>query len=119
MGLVQRAIEEAGFSTITLSSMWAVTAAVSPPRLAAIEAPNGLPLGLPHDMERHTAVLEATLQALAETSKPGTVTPLPFTWPQDLEVENHPEEAPPIVQAIKRRPWLYRKLLKGDIPNPD
>lgn len=96
--------------------MWEVTAAVRVPRLAALEAPNGLSLGLPHERERHTAVLRATLQALADTPAPETITPLPFPWPKELDMTGEPETSPPIVQAIKRRPWLYRKLLAGDIP---
>ena len=117
MGLVQRALEMAGFSTITLTPMWEVTAAVAVPRLAAVEAPNGLSLGLPHERERHTAVLTATLQALAQTTQPGTITPLPFPWPDEWrDIDTHPAENPPIVKAIQKRPWLYRKLLAGDIP---
>jgi hypothetical protein len=97
--------------------MLEVTAALAVPRLAAVEAPNGLSLGIPHDRARHTAVLQATLQALAEASQPGTIIELPFPWPEEHDhINAHPAVDPPIVKAIVRRPWFYRKLMSGDIP---
>ena len=47
MGLVQREIEAAGISTISLSMMPELTQSVGVPRIAAIEHPFGLTLGLP------------------------------------------------------------------------
>ena len=80
MGLVQREIEAAGFSTISLSMMPELTMSCGVPRIAAIEQPFGLTLGLPHDAARQLAVLSGTLQALEEISQPGTVVHLPFEW---------------------------------------
>ena len=68
-------------STITLSSIPELTAAVGVPRLAAIEAPLGYLLGRPGDQEGQTAVLLATLRALAGMTGPGSVSQLPFEWP--------------------------------------
>ena len=70
MGLVQRQIEAAGFSTITLSNIPDLTAAVSVPRIAAIEYPFGLTVGLPGDETGQRAVLRAALAALQEMSAP-------------------------------------------------
>lgn len=117
MGLVQREIEAAGISTITLSSIPDFTTSVGAPRVAAIEYPLGRALGQPGDGEGQLAVLRATLDALTGIDEPGTVRHLPFQWPEPPnEVRAHPDEHPPIVGLILRRPWLYRRLMTGDVP---
>jgi hypothetical protein len=78
VGLVQREIEAAGMSTITLSPMPDWTAAMSVPRLVGIEHPLGVTLGHPGDVATQTAVLRDTLQALAEMETPGDVRYLPY-----------------------------------------
>jgi hypothetical protein len=113
VGLVAREIEAAGFSTICLSQMPEWTAVTGAPRIAAIEHPFGQTMGAPGDAAGQTAVLRAALQALAEIEEPGTVRHLPFRWTGPEPEEGEP---PPIVGAILKRPWLYRKLLAGDIP---
>lgn len=118
MGLVQREIEAAGMSTITLSPMPDWTAAVGVPRLVGIEHPLGVTAGHPDDVKTQTAVLRDTLQALVEMEQPGEVRYLPYKWveqPGDPDLD--PDPPPPITQAIMRRPWYFRKLLKGDIPD--
>jgi hypothetical protein len=94
-----------------------VTASVAAPRVAAIEYPLGRSFGQPGDTAGQTAVLRATLKALSDIDEPGEVVHLPFSWPESpKEVHNHPHDPPPISKAIRRRPWLYRNLLAGDIP---
>jgi hypothetical protein len=117
VGLVQREIEAAGMSTITLSPMPDWTAAMSVPRLVGIEHPLGVTMGRPGDAATQTAVLRETLQALVQMSEPGAAHCLPYKWqemPGDAPL--HPDPPPPITQAIMRRPWLFRKLMNGDIP---
>ncbi len=117
MGLVQREIEAAGLTTITLSSIPDLTASVSVPRVVAIEYPLGLPLGQPGDQEGQIAVLRATLQALEEMDTPGSVKHLPFEWPEPRrKARSHPPQPPPIAKLLRRRPWLLPKLLARDIP---
>jgi hypothetical protein len=116
VGLVQRAVEAAGFSTITLSNIPDLTAAVGVPRLAAIGYPPGVPLGAPGDAEGQTAVLRAVLQALVDIPAPGGVVHLPFMWSPGGHVRTLPPRAPPIVQYLFRRPWLYPRLLRREIP---
>ena len=95
-----------------------VTASVRAPRIAAIEYPLGRSLGQPGDIAGQTAVLRATFRALQEINEPGTTIHLPFRWPEPpQEVHSHPHEPPPIAKAITRRPWLYRNLLNGNIPD--
>jgi len=49
VGLVQREIEAARFSTISLSMTPELTASVGAPRIAAVEHPFEMSLGLPGD----------------------------------------------------------------------
>jgi D-proline reductase (dithiol) PrdB len=117
VGLVQREIEVAGLSTITLSGIPDLTATVSVPRLAAIEHPLGYLLGQPGDQEGQTAVLRATLQALAEMTQPGSVTHLPFEWPAAARrLSARPPKAPPISGYLLRHPWHIPNLFSRDVP---
>jgi hypothetical protein len=117
VGLVQREIEAAGISTITLSSIPDLTAAVSVPRLAAIEQPLGYLLGQPGDQEGQTAVLRSTLHALAEMTRPGSVIHLPFEWPASARrLSARPPQAPPIGRYLLRHPWHIPNLFSRDVP---
>jgi hypothetical protein len=116
VGLVQREIEAAGFSTITLANIPDLAAAVSAPRLAGIEHPFGQTVGDPGDVERQMAVLRATRKALQTIEKPGQVIHLPFEWvgnPKDIE---HNMAPPPIADYLVRHPWHVRNLLKRQVP---
>lgn len=117
MGLVQRELEAAKLSTITLSPIADFTASVGAPRVAAIEHPNGLTLGRPGDNEGQRAALKATLDALKTIENPGEVVHLPFEWPEaNRSLRSKPAQPPPIVKAIMRKPWLLARLISGRIP---
>jgi D-proline reductase (dithiol) PrdB len=117
VGLVQRAIEAAGITTITLSSIPDLTAAVSAPRIAAIEYPQGRPCGQPGDVEGQLAILQATLQALTDMDAPGQIEHLAFEWPESpRQARAQSHQAPPISAYLRRHPWLLPKLLMRDIP---
>ncbi len=119
MGQVQRIVELAGMSTITLSTLWTFTSSVGVPRLAALEYPMGRPFGNPNDNEGQLKVLRATLQAMQDIEEPGQVVHLPFKWPEPARIarkESMPDQAPPITSFLKRRPWLFPKLLSGRSP---
>jgi hypothetical protein len=117
VGLVQREIERAGISTITLSSIPELTASVSVPRLAAIEHPLGFLLGQPGDAEGQMEVLRATLQAVMEIREPGSVIHLPFTWPAAAgRLSAKPPQTPPIVRYLMRHPWHIPNLFARDVP---
>ncbi len=117
MGLAQREIEAEGLTTITLSNMPDLTAAVSVPRVAAIEYPFGRTVGMPGDAEGQRAVLQGALEALEGITVPGSIEHLPFEWPQSpKETQAHPEEPPPIVGHLKRHIWQLPRLLNRDVP---
>ena len=115
MGLVQREMERAGFTTITLSPVAELTAAVGVPRVAAIEFPPGRPFGQPGDAEGQRAVLSAALKGVETAEHPGTVVDLPFEWPEPpSRVRSSPALPPPIVTLLKRKPWLVPKLFSRE-----
>ena len=117
VGLAQRDMEAAGFSTITLSTIPDFTASVGAPRVAGIEYPQGRTMGQPGDAHGQREVLRAVLEALAAIKNQGEVVHLPFEWSEPpSRVRFEPREPSPIVRLIRRRPWLFLKLLSGKIP---
>jgi len=115
--LAQCKIEAAGFSTISLSNIPDLTAAGGVPRLVGIEYPETMNVGRPGDYDGQMAVLRATLAALVEIKQPGQVKYLPMKWVEPSEkINTHPPQAPPIVQQIKRYPWVLPRLIRRDPP---
>ena len=95
------------------------TVSVGAPRVAGIDYPFGRPMGLPGDRAGQRAVLQAALEVLSVAKAPGTVVQLPFRWLQDpREAGGEPPVPPPIVQLLRRKPWLALRLLAHDIPAP-
>ena len=118
MGLVQRHIEVAGFSTIALSNVPDLTAAVCVPRIAAIEYPFGFTVGLPGDQPGQQAVLRATLAAVQEMTVPGSVRHLPFALSgSGGKLNTHPPASPPIVKYIVRHLWHLPNLWRREVPD--
>jgi hypothetical protein len=118
VGLVQREIEAAGFSTISLSMMPDLTRTAGVPRIAAIEHPFGATLGPPGDVSRQLEVLRATLRALEEISQPGAIVQLPFEWEAKEKPNIYPPETPPIAAYLRRHPWHLPRFLNRTPPKP-
>lgn len=117
MGLAAREIEAAGISTVCLSMIPALTAATGAPRVAAIEYPLSRPLGMVGDAAGQTAVMRKTLEVLADAPEYGTVIDLPFRWPEPRsKAMGALPEDPPIAALCRRKPWLFLKLLSGNMP---
>ncbi len=117
MGLVQRKIEAAGFSTVALSHIPDLTASCGVPRLAAIERPGGVNVGMPGDGAGQMAVLRATLDALVQIKTPGEVINLPFVYEDPAPKLNlHPPQQPPITQYITKHLWDLPRLLRRNPP---
>lgn len=104
MGLVARAIEAAGITTVTLNMIWPYQRLVGMPRVAAIEHPFGRPYGDVGDRRTQREVLLAALR-LAETARePGHVEHLPCVWHEAPEQTKwQPDEPSPIIEWIKKR----------------
>jgi hypothetical protein len=120
VGLVQRVLEVSGIPTVALSMIPDLTRAVGVPRLAGIGYPMGRPLGRPYDAEGQRAVLRSLLQLLPDAAGPDTYVELPFVWPESpAQARNASKDLPsaPIVELVKRKPWLLANLYSGRIPN--
>jgi hypothetical protein len=117
VGLVQRSIEAAGFSTVVISTLPDLTASTSVPRLVGVEHPMGRTMGAPGDSERQMAVLKASLRAVETMEIPGASEQLPFTW-HESPVRARADGAPPspISAYLKKHPWLFPRLLNRDVP---
>ena len=119
MGLVQRVLEESGIPTVTLSWIPELTRAVGVPRLAGLSYPPSQPLGRPHDATGQRTVLKATLEVLEQASGPDTYVALPFEWPESPSAARNASKEvapPPIVELLRRKPWLVGRLYGGRIP---
>lgn len=122
MGLVQRVLEASGIPTVALSLIPDLTRAVGVPRLAGISYPFGRPLGKPHDADGQRAVLRAMLEVLASAPGPDTYVELPFTWPESpAQARNASKDLrpAPIVELLRRKPWLLPALYSGRIPKAE
>jgi hypothetical protein len=96
-----------------------LTRAVGVPRLAGLGYPFGRPLGQPQDADGQRAVLHAMLGLLASASGPDTYVELPFVWPESAaRARNASRDVPPppIVELLKKKPWLLASLYSGRIP---
>ena len=113
---MQRKLEQAGLTTVTLSPIPDLTAAVGVPRVAGIEFPLGRPFGQPGDKNGQTAVLRAALGAVESLERPGGVAHLPFEWPEPPSRVRTTAE-PPIAGLLKRKPWLLPRLFSRDVPS--
>lgn len=113
---MQRELESAGFTTITLTPVPDLTASVSVPRIAAIENPLGRILGQPCDAAGQMAVLEGALRALENIRTFGEIIHLPFEWPEaPKDMHNHLPEDPPNARYIVRNPWFLPRLLSRNM----
>ena len=102
--------------TISIFMMPELTASVSVPRIAAVEHPFGITLGLPGDAVRQLAVLRVALRALEELSHPGTVVNLPFEWDSSEKPNIYPPDAPPIARVLRWCSLYVPKFLSRTPP---
>ena len=71
MGLVARAIEEAGVPTVSLSNLKGATLRVRPPRALLTRFPRGQTVGPAGDAATQRAVVRAALELLATAREAG------------------------------------------------
>ncbi len=95
-----------------------LTASTGAPRIAAVERPFGLTVGLPGDASGQLAVLRATVQALAAISEPGGVLDLQIEWNHAAELNIFPPQLPPIASYLRRHPWAFSRFLNRTPPEP-
>ena len=80
MGLLARAIEEAGTPTISLSSALDITSSVMQPRAVFVNFPLGHQVGKPFDPEGQTRIILDALHVLETATTPGTLVQLQYKW---------------------------------------
>lgn len=73
MGLIQRAIEQAGIPTLSISLNRTVTEKVMPPRAVLVGYPLGHPMGRPFDKKTQISLLKEGLTLLRDIRVPGTL----------------------------------------------
>ncbi len=82
MGLLQRALDEAGLCTLSITQSLEITAIIMPSRALYVGHPFGLTFGAIGDRETQRAVLAAMLDAAATMTHRG-IRDSGFEWDRD------------------------------------
>ena len=70
VGLIQRAIEYAGMTTVSLSLLREITEKIRPPRALFVPYPLGYPLGEPNNAALQTRIMQSAFDLLPRTDAP-------------------------------------------------
>ena len=84
MGLVARAIEEAGIPTVLVSTGRDLTWRVRPPRSVFANFPMGNPFGRAGDTRMQGRILRDALRLVETASEGGVLIDLPYDWGEDF-----------------------------------
>lgn len=84
MGLVARVIEEAGITTVLVSTGRDLSAQVKAPRTVFVNFPMGNPFGRPFDVARQRSILLDALRALETVAVGGTLIDLTYDWGEEF-----------------------------------
>lgn len=80
MGLIARAVEAAGISTVSITGLREIAEKVQPPRSVHLKWPFGHPLGEPGHRAQYACVIHYALRALYSIQEPGTILDPPWRW---------------------------------------
>lgn len=83
VGLIQRVLDEAGLSTISITLVREITEMVKPSRALYIRHPFGHTFGDLFDQKMQRRILLDCLKAAEETQPPGMICELPYVWTKD------------------------------------
>lgn len=81
MGLIARAIEEAGIPTVCVVMNRDITDNVKTPRALYVHFPYGAPLGPAGQPDTQMAVIRAALALLVSATEPGALVASDIEWP--------------------------------------
>lgn len=70
VGLIQRAIESVGITTVSISLLREITEKIRPPRALFVPFPLGYPLGEPNNSALQTRILQAAFALLTRNDSP-------------------------------------------------
>jgi hypothetical protein len=82
VGLIARALEDHGITTVCVVMNREITENVKPPRALFVRFPYGAPLGPAGDGETQMAVIRAALDLLVSATRPGTLIVSDIEWPE-------------------------------------
>ncbi len=110
--MLARTLEEAGLSTVMVTTMpyWAEKVGV--PRTLGIEFPFGHTLGRPNDPEGQMRVIGEALTVLETADEPGSIVHSEETWPEPQKEAIkcwQPAEPSPIIDELAPR---FRDMLR-------
>jgi hypothetical protein len=80
VGLIQRAIEERGVPSVSVTVARDVTEAIKVPRALFLPWPMGHHFGVPYHRELQRRVLCTALKMLETAAEPGTIHDLSIKW---------------------------------------
>jgi D-proline reductase (dithiol) PrdB len=70
VGLIQRAVEYAGMTTVSISLLREITEKIQPPRALFVPFPLGYPLGEPHNPSLQLRIMRAAFALLTRNDIP-------------------------------------------------
>ncbi|MDO8689402.1 MAG: hypothetical protein Q7R39_05230 [Dehalococcoidia bacterium] len=83
MGLIARAVEQAGIPTTSVTSALDLTRMSKPPRAVFVNFPLGHQTGKKFEPELQESILRDALNALHSIREAGTILDLPYRWADD------------------------------------
>ena len=85
MSLIARGLEARGLPTVSMSTLYEVTAAYKPPRPVFLDFPIGCPGGRPHQADQQREIARAMLAEAPsfEAEPEWRIHELPFQWSRD------------------------------------
>ena len=87
MGLIARAIEQAGIPTVSVSITRDLTESVGVPRAVFVKWPLGHPLGEPGNAAQQRTVIFDALKLLITASEPGVIVEPGYRWRRETYAE--------------------------------
>jgi len=103
VGLVARAVEEAGIPTLTMSVGRDITETVRPPRAVFVDYPMGNETGRPGNVDEQRSIVRGAFAALAQMTEPGSIVDLGMTLS---------EQAP---DGRDWHEWVYTKEFRAHL----
>jgi D-proline reductase (dithiol) PrdB len=82
VGLIARALEEQGITTVCVVMNRDITENVRTPRSLFVHFPYGAPLGPAGDTVTHQAIIREALNLVVSATTPGTIIESDVDWPE-------------------------------------
>ena len=110
--MLARTLEEAGLSTVVVTTMPFWVEKIGVPRTLAVEFPFGHTLGRPGDAAQQMRVIRQALEVLETAAAPGTIAHSAEVWPvpqKEATKAWQPAEMSPIIRDFAPR---FREMLR-------